>query len=852
MAMTIGPGSTTNLPPVTNEPLPNQAQVLADTKALTPLKTTATGAVDVLGNLATPTADSGAVATGLLEGAPSEVNTQTFAQIAEGVNIDTLKGASLTGALGEGVQALSDLPSPDALLRVGSAFPELNGALDNLTLDFHQSATLTATLNLGSTLATPPGLTLNVDKNAISPLIQNATKTFFEVAQKSTSTSSDTTVEAKLNQGEVVIPDSTVLSFESSASAILGAMDGADIGALVFLVMQEASKDNDLDLKSMMAEMKSVTETKKALREYQGWLQGVKAAWKKSALQEYQTRQANGTSPPTESFEQFCSGLQMTLPTQSFTPNSNLSKDGQNGGNANQPAGTLPNPDTLPFDFSTYKSPGQIQMENEKIQKQMDAAAANGVGDVPPLDKEKCLELAKKYGISPTDVNQFWTFYMVHGGPDKLGDFDAWLTKGSSPPDNPMDGAGLTVGSGTAMCPENEAKIDAFCARVSELGATKQKETDGKVEDLKKLQAEIGDWKNMSEAERKDKLKQILDKGENADLMKALGANNTDEAVSSLYNKIDDIVMTELRYQQALKENPGLQDKYKTALDQKIKDLKDMLSKATPEAQAICGLLVQSRCDSLANQFQGDKDLNRWRSCGGTDVIGGSAEGGSGDVGDYDVAVDAFGEQKNPVEYTDPFTGEHVSYDAGFYADPKALAGTIEDLKGWASGGMPGFGSPDSLATKAAGEYDQKITDAQKEGGQADVDFGNDWKNDRAARKQGTPEDLFAAAPVPGSEIASNLQVGGVQTDGKTPFMQLANATHPYDVETVYKTVSFDQLDAEIDHAKGMMDSMSEMSEEMSMRLQMKMDAKNKLSTALSNILSKLEKTGDSLTQNLK
>jgi hypothetical protein len=66
------------------------------------------------------------------------------------------------------------------------------------------------------------------------------------------------------------------------------------------------------------------------------------------------------------------------------------------------------------------------------------------------------------------------------------------------------------------------------------------------------------------------------------------------------------------------------------------------------------------------------------------------------------------------------------------------------------------------------------------------------------------------------------------------------------------RTMSSSELDAEIEASKGQLDSMSELSEEVSMRLQMKMDLKAKFATTLSNLLSKMSKTSETLTQNLK
>ena len=59
-------------------------------------------------------------------------------------------------------------------------------------------------------------------------------------------------------------------------------------------------------------------------------------------------------------------------------------------------------------------------------------------------------------------------------------------------------------------------------------------------------------------------------------------------------------------------------------------------------------------------------------------------------------------------------------------------------------------------------------------------------------------------------------------------------------------------LDSAAEVIKNQLDSMSEMGETESLRLQMAMDRMSKMMSTLANIMKKLEKTEDTITQNLK
>lgn len=52
--------------------------------------------------------------------------------------------------------------------------------------------------------------------------------------------------------------------------AVLGSLDGADIGALAFLVLMQSSKSAQEDLKAIMARVKAINEKKAKLRELLG------------------------------------------------------------------------------------------------------------------------------------------------------------------------------------------------------------------------------------------------------------------------------------------------------------------------------------------------------------------------------------------------------------------------------------------------------------------------------------------------------------------------------------------------------------------------------------------------------
>lgn len=113
-------------------------------------------------------------------------------------------------------------------------------------------------------------------------------------------------------------------------------------------------------------------------------------------------------------------------------------------------------------------------------------------------------------------------------------------------------------------------------------------------------------------------------------------------------------------------------------------------------------------------------------------------------------------------------------------------------------------------------------------------------KLQEAVANKGAGDPVGNIPPEFGNELkrADSLKrIAGLQIQGRRNY-------------TLPKTkAALDQLAAQI---KNDLDSMSEMGEMQSLRLQMAMDRLSKMMSTLSNLLKKIEKTQDSIVQNLK
>lgn len=113
-------------------------------------------------------------------------------------------------------------------------------------------------------------------------------------------------------------------------------------------------------------------------------------------------------------------------------------------------------------------------------------------------------------------------------------------------------------------------------------------------------------------------------------------------------------------------------------------------------------------------------------------------------------------------------------------------------------------------------------------------------------RVQSGLKNKAASEPVRGLSAGYNSDVRKLDSLKRLTGVALATKT----TYAVPKTKA--ELDTAVDKAKSDLDSMSEMGEMESLRLQMAMDRMSKMMSTLSNLLKKIEKTQDSIIQNLK
>ncbi|MCC6808453.1 MAG: hypothetical protein IT381_13595 [Deltaproteobacteria bacterium] len=834
MTAPIGSGRIPGSIPTTPGEAPIQAPAAKTTstaKAGTPSN------VDVLGEINKQTSTE--ALTEALLGPPSgSGGEETLRQLAADINVSSLTGAAVLGQLAALQGNFPSIQFPNA----GSTWAGVQGFVENErhALNAEHLEKLSALAGLAEAVTTAPNLRFaatDAQKAVVDSVAPNATQL---------------TDEARLEAGEVVIPGQHVVAMESALrQSVLGDMANADIEMLVILIMQECSRDNNDELRSMMAEMKAVNQTKKAIREYQNWLTGVKATWQKAALDEYRTRQADGRSPPDETFTEFCSGLTMTLPTQTFKPNATPTDD---GAPSNQTG--LPDPQSINFSFDGYKSPGQVRKERKAMDDALSASASKSVGDIEPLTEKEAIEYAKLYGIMPEDVQQFWAFHQSHGAEEKLGDFETWLEEGNGK--DVLKGPGLApAGNGDGhLDPGNQAKIDTFVGTLAELGRTATGEIDAKRKALQDQKAALADMSNKTPEQLKSMLADMMfpspDTAEAKAARAQLGVTSKADVATKVDSLVERLVQAQLKLSHATKESIG-QAGAQAELDTIVTELKALTAKMTPAMNMALAGAVNKKIAALSDHLSVEKNQNNWTSCGdgggpnegghdgggtgsATDIVSAQAVAGSaGEVGSYDVWVDASGGV------------------GGTYVDPDGIADCITKLAGWVSSGIgDALKPPSQYMSQAESELQTKIDALGPAGTKAPDDV---WAGSWAKARKRQDKDGFAVdagSSDPSAQVGARVGGGGGGGYVPPPDFQGATSGSPYDVTTSMRNVSFDQLSAEVDKAKSQLDSMSEISEEMSMRLQMKMDLKSKIATTLSNILNKMAKTQEGITQNLK
>lgn len=769
-----------------------------------------------------------------------------FSALAANIDVKSLGQPSAMAEVMANLGGLGSLPQA-SLPSLGKVWGQLNQSLDDLSPAMSKQGgkvvLLAEHLAKGPTLEKLGAHVLKPEFAKVPGGIRDAIDKIASNQEQSTQVQND-----KVASGEVVIPNSVVLNFERGMSSFLSTFANADIETLAVIVMMEASRDNNDDLRSMMAEMKAVSETKKAMRGYQTWLSGVKAAWQKEALGEYQRRQASGESPPSETFQEFMSGLELTLPVQQFKPNANPDTGSK------EAAGTsvLPDPASIDFSFDGYKSPGQIREENRAMQASLEASAAQGPKSVPPLPTARAIELAKKYGCSPEDVQRFYQFYMTHPDCQKAGaSLESWLEAGPSA--DPRQGPGLKVVDSTGKFDAgNQKKIDDFVGRLAELGASSTKDAEAKAAELEKTLAEMQGWGNLSAAEIKEKVKSLVNQHASDPKWKAFfdacGAGTPPDAnkvVAKITTLVQQLTKASVQEQHAIAEGKA-SSPYKAAYEQNIAEIRKLMEAAPPIMKKAMGLAFSKEISYSAGMFN-DSGGHRTSAAVGTgsvpqpgnqDIIGGVGVAGSGD-------------ETNADNY-DRFT----TFNGGSgYVDPRAVQASRDQLGGWVNG-LPGLSSWNDYGSGAGSELQQQLGATKGEIPSPFTSLADDWGRSRRAQKESGVDGFGVETGADGSNVAGTISGsyamnGGGQASG-VPFFLGATPGAPYETYTQMKTMNMAELDAQIDKSKNELDSINELNEEMSMRLQMKLELKSKIASTLSNIMSKLAKTSEGITQNLK
>ncbi len=815
--------------------------------------------VDIVSTLNTG-APSGEVAQNLLAGTGelgSSAAAEGFQALSASININLLNDAAGLGEVGG--EALALHFAPIQLVDAGSAFTKIANLLEEGVppkLEWQGEKAL----GMLEVLTSPPKIQMQVDAKLLGAL-----KSSMEIVRDSIEPAgTGKTDDQRVLDGEVVIPDSKVLSAEQAFAQVLGPFSNADVETLMIIVMNEANKDNNEDLKSIMAEMKAVTETKKAIREYTTWMRQVKAAWEKEALGEYYKRQASGQSPPSETFEQFMSGLTLTLPTQTFKPNAYGSSDSAGG------SFPYPSPDSIDFNFADYKSPGQIQEENRKIQEAQQAAASGGAGAVDPLDAAAAIEKAKDYGIDPEDIQRFWSLYnALKADPNfaNMPDFDTWLKAG--PGATVADGPGLAPGQDANVSSANMTAVDNFIGKLEELDRLRTAENQANLDGLKADLAEIENMKNKSPEELAAYLQQKLEQSDNPELKayieslppkagdvigghwdtnafppKWVEEKATGTVKEKVAQLVKDIVMAKTKVEH-LKQEGYSTVAAEQELAAKLENLQKLagLVEDDPALKAALACTIQDELEATAAHFSNSFNANNYRTGGGgpADIGGHNVEAGSsGGAADhgrdhYDLAVGGFG-----------------------YVDRAALGAIASELQSLAAGDgelVEGLSVDGAIDAASEGINTQIGELTNEDGSLRPTEYGtmaSEWREARTQMQaEGRPK-LKAEEGKEGSENSAAIDLTDGSGGASIPRFVGAGPGHPYEVQTNMRTMSIKELDAEIESSKNSLDSLSEMSEEISLRLQMKMDLKSRLMTTLSNMLSKMSKTSEGITQNLK
>lgn len=107
---------------------------------------------------------------------------------------------------------------------------------------------------------------LNINAQEIPPFPPGAEAFFKQVMPAINPKHSKWVRQSSVEVNEMRMSDELLMN-KANSYGVLGSISGADIEALAFLVLMQAAKSAQEDLKGMMAKVKSINEQKKKLRE---------------------------------------------------------------------------------------------------------------------------------------------------------------------------------------------------------------------------------------------------------------------------------------------------------------------------------------------------------------------------------------------------------------------------------------------------------------------------------------------------------------------------------------------------------------------------------------------------------
>jgi|GEM_PF-5356749 len=244
-------------------------------------------------------------------------------------------------------------------------------------------------------------------------------------------------IDAKLSNGEVVLPNSAFSATEQMFTNMLGNAN-IDPEQLVNMLLFESYQTGQDRLKEKIGEMRGKLETKKKLREQKKYMVNTLRTWRNKLREQYDAAVASGKKMPP--FEEVEKRAQVVVPMVKLTPNPYAA-----GVDDGEGAPTFPQVDENSFDFTEV-----LNVMNHQAERAAAGAAegADGPDDEMglilkdlkiKLPSKTVQDLAKKYGISTDDILMAWATFqklstnkgMVDGN-DAIGlinKFKQWLEK---------------------------------------------------------------------------------------------------------------------------------------------------------------------------------------------------------------------------------------------------------------------------------------------------------------------------------------------------------------------------------------------------------------------------------------